>query len=155
MNIKKMITAISASALMACSLSAFTATAADSFSIKFMKGDLNGDEIINVTDLAMMNSHFKLIKPLSDPSAADLNWDGKLNVTDRVLMTQHIKGQKAIHTGDADGDKAVTTDDITAISNHIKGRKALSKSGQYAADVNGDNRVNVTDIAIISSYLKK
>lgn len=154
MNIKKIITGIFASSLMAFSFSALSATAADSFSIKFMKGDLNGDEIINVTDMAMMNSHFKLIKPLNDPSAADLNWDGKLNVTDRVIMAQHIKAQKAIHTGDADGDKAVTTDDITAISRHIKGIKALSKSGQYAADVNGDNKINVTDIAKIAAYLK-
>ena len=155
MNIKKIMTGIFASALMACSLSAFSATAADSLSIKFMKGDVNGDEVINVTDMAMMLSHFKLIKPLSDPLTADLNWDGKLNVTDRVILSQHIKGQKAIHTGDADGDKAVTMDDVNAISKHIKGIRALSKSGQYAADVNGDGVINVTDIAKIINYLDR
>ncbi|MCR5601980.1 MAG: dockerin type I repeat-containing protein [Ruminococcus sp.] len=152
MKITKMVAGLFASAVMACSLTAFTASA-DSYSIKFMKGDLNGDEVINVTDMTIMNAHFKLIKPIDDLTVADLNWDGKVNVTDRVLMSQHIKCQKAIHTGDADGDKAVTTDDVRAISNHIMGRKALSKSGQYAADVNGDGKINVTDIAKISNYL--
>ncbi len=153
MKITKMVAGLFASAVMACSFTAFTASA-DSFSIKFMKGDLNGDEVINVTDMNIMNAHFKLIKPLEDPTVADLNWDGKVNVTDRLLMSQHIKCQKAIHTGDADGDNAVTSDDITAISKHIQGKKALSKSGKYAADVNGDGKINVTDIAKIAAYLK-
>lgn len=64
----------------------------------FLKGDVNGDGYINVTDIALVASHIKGIKPLSDNGlkAADVNEDTKVNVTDIALIAAHIKGIKAI-----------------------------------------------------------
>ncbi|MBQ1434189.1 MAG: dockerin type I repeat-containing protein, partial [Ruminococcus sp.] len=64
----------------------------------FLKGDVNGDGYINVTDIALVASHIKGIKPLSDKGlkAADVNEDTKVNVTDIALIAAHIKGIKAI-----------------------------------------------------------
>ena len=64
----------------------------------FNKGDVNGDGYINVTDIALVASHIKGIKPLSDKGlkAADINEDTKVNVTDIALIAAHIKGIKAI-----------------------------------------------------------
>ncbi|MBP1535957.1 MAG: hypothetical protein IK999_17830 [Ruminococcus sp.] len=65
---------------------------------EYIKGDANGDNEINVTDIAMIAAHIKGIKPLVDVRfiASDVNGDGMLNVTDIALIASHIKGIKAI-----------------------------------------------------------
>ena len=62
------------------------------------KGDANNDDKINVTDIAMIASHIKGIKALSNYqfNAADVNNDKKLTVTDIAMIAAHIKGIKAI-----------------------------------------------------------
>ena len=63
-----------------------------------MTGDANGDEQINVSDIAVIASFLKGIKAL-DPdgqSAADVNADSKINVTDIAMIASHIKGIKAL-----------------------------------------------------------
>ena len=62
------------------------------------KGDPNGDNNINVTDIAVTASHIKGIKPLTDDQqkAADVNSDNEVNVTDIAMIAAHIKGIKAI-----------------------------------------------------------
>ncbi|MBP3798939.1 MAG: dockerin type I repeat-containing protein [Ruminococcus sp.] len=61
-------------------------------------GDVNADEKINVTDIAMTASHIKGIKALDDKGfkAADVNGDNKVNVTDIAMIASHIKGIKAL-----------------------------------------------------------
>ena len=62
------------------------------------KGDANGDNDINVTDIAVTAAHIKGIKPLTEEQqkAADVNGDEKVNVTDIALIASHIKGIKPI-----------------------------------------------------------
>ena len=62
------------------------------------KGDANNDDKINVTDIAMIASHIKGIKALSNYqfNAGDVNNDKKLTVTDIAMIAAHIKGIKAI-----------------------------------------------------------
>ena len=66
--------------------------------MKFMKGDTNGDNEINVTDIAFTASHIKGIKALSGDqfNAADVNADKELTVTDIAMIASHIKGIKAL-----------------------------------------------------------
>ena len=61
-------------------------------------GDVNGDDSINVTDIALLSSHLRGIKPLEKHSyiRADLNFDGALNATDIAKLAAHINGIKAI-----------------------------------------------------------
>ena len=63
-----------------------------------MKGDANGDNEINVTDIAVTAAHIKGIKALTDvqKQAADVNGDEQVNVTDIAMIAAHIKGIKAI-----------------------------------------------------------
>ena len=65
---------------------------------KVTLGDVNADEKINVTDIAMTASHIKGIKALDDKGfkAADVNGDNKVNVTDIAMIASHIKGIKAL-----------------------------------------------------------
>lgn len=61
-----------------------------------VKGDVNGDGRLDVTDLSKTAAHVKGKKFLSDEQqkAADLSGDGKVNVADISLMAAHIKGKK-------------------------------------------------------------
>ena len=65
-----------------------------------LKGDVDGDGKINVTDIAMIAAHVKGIKALNRRSmqAADVDGNGKINVTDIAMIAAHIKGIKAIQT---------------------------------------------------------
>ena len=65
---------------------------------KTVKGDVNGDKNINVTDIAIAASHIKGIKALSGDqfNAADVNADKELTVTDIAMIASHIKGIKAL-----------------------------------------------------------
>ena len=60
------------------------------------KGDANGDNKIDVTDIAVISAHIKGITALSDTVNADVNGDGEVNVTDIALIASHIKGIKAL-----------------------------------------------------------
>ena len=61
-------------------------------------GDLNGDKVINVTDISMLAAHVKGIKPLTDEQKvlADLNGDGRIDVTDVSKLAGHVKGIKPL-----------------------------------------------------------
>ena len=60
----------------------------------FLRGDVNFDGQITVTDISMAAAHIKGIKLLSDKGrqAAEVSGDGMLNVTDLSLIAGHIKG---------------------------------------------------------------
>jgi len=57
-------------------------------------GDINGDGMINITDLVMLRRHLAGVAPLEGKSliAADLNEDGFVNITDLVILRQKLAG---------------------------------------------------------------
>ena len=57
----------------------------------FIPGDVNGDGLVNVTDI-VATVNYIMEKPSSNfnEKAADLNGDGKVNVTDIVMMVSII-----------------------------------------------------------------
>lgn len=65
---------------------------------KFVTGDINGDGKVNITDVALVNSHVKKIKILKDYrlKRADINCDGKVNITDVALINSHVKKIKLL-----------------------------------------------------------
>ena len=70
----------------------------DAYDEPIIKGDPNGDNEINVTDIAVTAAHIKGIKALDESAvkAADVNGDTEVNVTDIAMIAAHIKGIKAI-----------------------------------------------------------
>ena len=66
--------------------------------VSVMKGDADLNGSINVSDIAVVASHIKGIKALSEAqfAAADVNNDGQMTVSDIAIIAAHIKGIKAI-----------------------------------------------------------
>ncbi|MBQ8967923.1 leucine-rich repeat protein [Ruminococcus sp.] len=57
-----------------------------------VKGDLNGDGEVNVTDVNLIAAHVKSIRSLGNESLGDVNGDGEVNVSDLMLVAAHVKG---------------------------------------------------------------
>lgn len=65
----------------------------------YKNGDIDGDGMVNVTDIANLAAHIKGIKSISDEysaKTADVNGDTKLNVTDIAMIAAHIKGIRSL-----------------------------------------------------------
>ena len=64
-----------------------------------LKGDVNGDGKINVTDVAKAAAHVKSVKSLDSDalSRTDVTDDGKINITDVSKIAAHVKGVKTLH----------------------------------------------------------
>lgn len=55
-----------------------------------LKGDINGDGEINVTDVVELTNHIlRGTAPQLDPNVADMNDDGEINITDVVALTNY------------------------------------------------------------------
>ena len=67
-------------------------------------GDINGDSVVNVTDVSLAAAQVKSVKPLNDDvlPAADVNGDDIVNVTDISLIAAHVKSVKLL--GDEGSD---------------------------------------------------
>ena len=63
-----------------------------------LKGDINGDGIVNTSDNTLMMRHIKQTKLLTDYSllVADINGDSVVNTSDNTLMMRHIKQTKLL-----------------------------------------------------------
>lgn len=110
MNVKRILTGIVTLAT-ACSLSIATLAYQTDVSSRSVPtgistagtlGDVNGDGVINVTDITKIAAHIKGKKMLSADAQklADINGDGNINVTDISKVAAHVKGKRLI------GDKS-------------------------------------------------
>ncbi|MBQ8966161.1 leucine-rich repeat protein [Ruminococcus sp.] len=63
-----------------------------------VRGDVNGDGEVNVTDVTLTAAHVKAISALEGDrlEAADVNGDGDVNVTDLSAIAAHVKGIRAL-----------------------------------------------------------
>ncbi|SFD27847.1 leucine-rich repeat protein [Ruminococcus albus] len=63
-----------------------------------MKGDVNNDGLINISDISKTAAHVKGKKILDAEQQirADVNGDGKINVTDISKIAAHVKGKKLL-----------------------------------------------------------
>lgn len=61
-----------------------------------VKGDINGDSIVQIKDLILVQSHILNKKRLTGYSfyAGDINNDGVINIKDLILIQSHILGKK-------------------------------------------------------------
>ena len=62
------------------------------------RGDVNGDGVVNVTDVSLIAAHVKSVRKIDKYSmnAADTNADGAVNVSDISLAAAQVKSVKKI-----------------------------------------------------------
>ena len=63
-----------------------------------VKGDVNGDGAVTITDVSKVAAHIKSKKLLTEEEQkrADVNGDGKVDVTDLSKIAAHVKGKKQL-----------------------------------------------------------
>lgn len=155
MTLKKTLSAIAASVLMACSLSAVSANAASTTATNAasiianvdtrisllgsmpMKGDINGDKKITTEDTAVLEAYINGLVKIAPASRAykilDVNWDDKLDNSDLRLMPTK---------------NSSTNPYIGSIG------LGLSAFTLHTGDFNYDCVVNSTDLSRLDSMIK-
>ncbi len=113
----------------------------------FILGDVNGDGLVNVTDI-VATVNFIMEKPSNNFNelAADLNGDGKVNVTDIVKMVTIIM------SGDGASSRraAATSSDLVISGNNIQLKNA---EGYTAAqfDINLSDGESISNVVLNGS----
>jgi hypothetical protein len=61
-----------------------------------VRGDINGDGVVNLKDFVLIQSHILEKKIMTGVNlyAGDVNYDGKIVLADFVLVQSHILGKK-------------------------------------------------------------
>lgn len=91
--IRSAVSLICAGAAAACTI---TSVMADK--VSNVRGDVNGDGVVNVTDVAKIAAHVKGKKILTGDSLknADVNFDSSVNITDITRIAAFVKGKKKL-----------------------------------------------------------
>ena len=64
-----------------------------------MRGDINGDEKITITDMLAVKAHIlgkSTLTDINNATKADTNQDGKITITDFIQIKAHILGKSTI-----------------------------------------------------------
>ncbi|PKM75914.1 MAG: hypothetical protein CVU90_15140 [Firmicutes bacterium HGW-Firmicutes-15] len=59
---------------------------------KPVKGDVNCDRRVTITDLVILHRHVELGDKMKCPGNADMNRDGVIDVLDLVKLQRHLAG---------------------------------------------------------------
>ena len=56
-----------------------------------VKGDVNGDGVVDDADFLAVKNHIKEVETLTDKQAADVNKDGKINAFDLIEIQKILE----------------------------------------------------------------
>ena len=112
-----------------------------------LDGDMNGDGILNVTDLGILVNMLLGVEPMN-AALADVDGDGRVNSSDVSFMVTLLLGTK-IKPGDVNLDGQVNVSDVTALVNMLLGLAPSSKFG----DVDENGSINVSDVTMLVNML--
>lgn len=119
-----------------------------------IRGDVNGDGKINITDVTILSAYLAKKINLDKTKIARADYDGNGSVTtmDRDLIAQIVKG--GIKPGDMNGDGKINITDITRVAAYVAGKIQLSDEMLKIADVDKNGKVDKEDILLISGKVK-
>lgn len=116
----------------------------------FLKGDLNGDRIIDDDDRSKLNSILNNdINPnTNEKFAADLNNNGEVDSDDLNILTKRLQGPT---DADFNYDGILNGADINILQDYLNGNMLFTKAELKNADINNDGSVRNTDITAFLS----
>ena len=163
MKIKRIASFVLAAAMVGCTASVMSASAAKARSpyyIKVMKGDVTGNGRIDKDDLNAVLAHIKGQKALPNNriTTADVNWDGKVDIEDAAIIRQNVgvdDEKLSYKAGNVEGNNYITSDDVQAIMDHINGKHALDKYEMKRADINSDGKIDIEDANNLQFYISR
>lgn len=147
-----------------------------SYSCPFIRGDANGDRVVDPADAAAIFDFLTMGMPLGCLDAADANDDGSVDIADSVLVAgggpypppdAPSEGHDAtldlldcqvydlaplFLRGDSDGDLVVEIEDADAVFDYLFG-PAIAPDCLRAADATDDGVVDAADVTYILAFL--
>ena len=123
-----------------------------------LKGDVNGDGIINQKDLDSISSRVININTGDkiDVAAADMNDDGEIDGIDEFKVKQLVKKHESeVQTlqGDSNGDGVVSEADHKNIADYLSGGNSTEDFIAKNSDINGDGEIDKTDLQGVRNIL--
>uniref|UniRef100_A0A7C4M0G6 Dockerin domain-containing protein n=1 Tax=candidate division CPR3 bacterium TaxID=2268181 RepID=A0A7C4M0G6_UNCC3 len=119
---------------------------------KNIKGDFNGDTIIDDSDLTTMYSMYNGSMIATDKS--DLDGDGqKAKIGDLKEMVRIYKSQPEYKQGDINKDGTVNQSDLNILSQMIAGQYSMTIINIVRGDMDGDLSISTNDKLILQSIV--
>ena len=122
---------------------------ANKFDPQILKGDANGDGIVNYKDVDALQRASINLGGKIDMEAADFDGDGEITSVDIAKTTKlaneyEAKFQKII--GDSNGDGVINEKDYTNVKNYINNVNSSDDFVKKNSDINGDGQVDDEDL---------
>lgn len=152
-NFKKIAACAAAAMTLACSVTAMPTSAG--WKYVYVKGDVNGDQKVDISDVCMLQNHVycrKAISTKKGQGAADINFDGEITMKDLSLLAGYVKKFQFFADGDLDGDYFVDIYDLTLLEDHVLHGTYLSARQQIWADVEHDGIIDYDDYRLLKKY---
>ncbi len=152
-NFKKIAACAAAAMTLACSVTAMPTSAG--WKYVYAKGDVNGDQKVDTSDVCMLQNHVfgrKAISTKKGQGAADINFDGEITLKDLSLLAGYVKNFQFFADGDLDGDYCVDIYDLTLLEDHVLCGTYLSARQQIWADVEHDGIIDYDDYRLLKKY---
>ncbi|MBD7911142.1 dockerin type I domain-containing protein [Clostridium cibarium] len=115
----------------------------------FLPGDVNGDGLVNVDDLSLLNRYLNADDDIDLVyDNGDINEDSNIDNNDlTILQTKVITKIK----GDVDGNGIVNIDDANRLKKYLVGTKV--EFVKENTDFNGDNSIDILDLQLLYEKL--
>ena len=129
---------------------------ANKFDPQILKGDANGDGIVNYKDVDALQRASINLGGKIDMEAADFDGDGEITSVDVAKTTKlaneyEAKFQKII--GDSNGDGVVNEKDYANVKNYINNVSSSDDFIKKNSDINGDGNIDSKDLQGIRDAL--
>ena len=93
---------------------------------------------------------YKNLKELGDNTYRVTKIAGEVTIT---VTTEQTEAPVALLIGDANGDGAITINDVTMIQRHVAEIETITGTCLLNADTNGDGEVTIDDATLLQRYL--
>lgn len=126
---------------------------------EILYGDANGDGIVNIRDITMIQSYLENIEEMdyNAQTRADVDKDKKISLNDVKLIQKKEDGvitDLPVMMGDVNNDGIVDDLDATEIQKYISEMVSLDPKQLAIADVDCNDYVDIIDTNIIREYIK-